>query len=810
VTGVFGRWFGRGTPAAAPPVEPAPDDAATWSSRGADHLEQGRLLDACHAFERALAIDPASVGARVNLAYALLESDAPARAIEHLGIAAAHDPASFDARFMLGSALVDAKEPAAASAHLEAAVALRPQFVPAHVALVQALVAADRPDDAMRAVAAARALHPDALEILLCEGNLHAVARRYDEALATFDAVARLSPSSVGVHVNRSVALEGLRRFDEALVAADEAVRVRATPEATAARARALQALRRFPEAAEAWRRVLAMEPANAEAINQLGVSLYSHGALHEAVACYRRAIELQPKLPGGYANLGLALLDAGDVDGAEQAFRTGLSIRELATLHDNLGIVLQRQSRFDDAIDHHRRAIALDPSNLNTQCNLASAQAKAGDDDDAIRGYRALIALRPDHLVAHSNLLFHLSVDARTTNAEYLDEARRFDAEARRRAIAPYVPPAVRRDGPLRIGFVSGDLRAHPVGYFLEGILRELDPARFSLHAYPTSVHEDALTARLRPLFATWRQLKGVGDAEATESIRADELDVLFDLAGHTGDNRLTLFAARAAPLQVAWLGFFASTGLAAMDFVLADDVCVPPGDDSAFTERIWRMPITRLCFTPPPESGSNGPGPLPADANGHPTFGCFQRFTKVSDRLLGLWKRILDAVPDARLRLMSPQTATEAGRREVARRLVAAGIPAERADLLPPRAREAYLQAYDGIDLVLDTFPYTGGTTTCEALWMGVPTLTRDGDSMIARQGVAMMSAVGLPDWVAEDDDDYVRRAVAFARDRDALRALRGGLRARAAASPLFDVRRFALRFADAIDGMRAAARA
>jgi predicted O-linked N-acetylglucosamine transferase (SPINDLY family) len=321
---------------------------------------------------------------------------------------------------------------------------------------------------------------------------------------------------------------------------------------------------------------------------------------------------------------------------------------------------------------------------------------------------FREILELRPDHLVAHSNLLFQMSVDADTSMQAYLEEARRFDKRARRGDVPTFIP-RIRQPGPIRLGFVSGDLRAHPVGYFLGGVLRHLDCHRFELHAYPTSVNEDALTAELRPMFRSWRQLKGVSDKDAIDQIRQDNIDVLFDLGGHTNE-RLAIFVARAAPLQVTWLGYFASTGVATMDYVLADDVCVPPGSESVFTERVWRLPETRLCFTPPDDSSAPVVAPPPSSVKGHVTFGCFQRMPKVTDRLLGLWSRILDAVVGSRLYLQSPQFATEAGLREARLRLRAAGIDIGRVTTAAPRARAEYLKAYAEVDIVLDTFPYTG----------------------------------------------------------------------------------------------------
>jgi predicted O-linked N-acetylglucosamine transferase (SPINDLY family) len=239
-------------------------------------------------------------------------------------------------------------------------------------------------------------------------------------------------------------------------------------------------------------------------------------------------------------------------------------------------------------------------------------------------------------------------------------------------------------------------------------------------------------------------------------------------------------------------------------MDYVLADDICVPDGCDHLFIEKVWRLPQTRLCFTPPPDGTTPDVSALPALQRGHITFGCFQRLPKINDSVLSLWQQVFAALPNARLLLQSHQTGRRLYVEQILARLVGAGISADRVTVRGPAHRSAYLQSYGEVDIVLDTFPYTGGTTTCEALWMGVPTVTLTGETMIARQGVAMMRAAGLPDWVAEHPADYVRKAVAFGSDVDALARLRASMRERVQASPLFDVRLFAGHLEEALTGI------
>ena len=292
------------------------------------------------------------------------------------------------------------------------------------------------------------------------------------------------------------------------------------------------------------------------------------------------------------------------------------------------------------------------------------------------------------------------------------------------------------------------------------------------------------------------------LSDAQAAQCIRDQKIDVLMDLSGHTAHNRLALFAWRAAPVQVSWLGYFATTGLQAMDYLLSDWACSPADSAELFTETLWRMGATRLCFAPP--DAAPPVAALPAAQRGFVTFGCFQTTSKLNDAVLAAWARILQAVPTARLRIQSTRLGSAAEKAHLAARLAALGIASRRIELQGRASRTDYLAAHAGVDIILDTFPYPGGTTTCEALWMGVPTLTLAGDRLIARQGAGLLGAAGLSDWVVGDVDAYVQQAVQRASDLAGLAALRASLRARVAASALCDAKTFSNELTGALEAM------
>ena len=350
-----------------------------------------------------------------------------------------------------------------------------------------------------------------------------------------------------------------------------------------------------------------------------------------------------------------------------------------------------------------------------------------------------------------------------------------------------------------LRVGFVSGDLRNHPIGYFLESILSSIDPSTIELIAYTTTPTVDDLSERIQPFFSMWKPIYGQTDEAAATLIHADGIHVLLDLSGHTAGNRLPMFGYKPSPVQASWLGYFATTGLNEMDYLIGDPYVTPPKDDDQFTEKVWRLPETRWCFTPP--NTDVGVSVPPALNNGYVTFGCFNNATKVNDKVVELWAKVLDAIPNSRLLFKAKQFDDQLVRESTIQRFAAQGVNSNRISLEGQEDRQKYFEAYNKIDITLDPFPFTGGTTSVESLWMGVPLVTLAGHSLVARQGVGVLMNAGLSDWIAENGEEYVAKVVLFASDLDKLASLRAGLRSQVLASPLFDAPRFARNIENAL---------
>jgi predicted O-linked N-acetylglucosamine transferase (SPINDLY family) len=568
--------------------------------------------------------------------------------------------------------------------------------------------------------------------------------------------------------------------------------------------ANALRDLKQLDDAAAAYRRALEIEPAFITAWNNLGTVLKDLKRGDEAMACYRRALDLKPDYAVAHNNLGVALKDTEQYAEAEASYRRAIELEPgYFRAHCNLGKTLHETGRYAEAQISYRQALAIQPDFAEAYDALADTLQAIGQVQTGIDHYRRSLELRPDNTEILSKLLFVHNYVAELSPDTMRDEARRYGTLALARAV-PFKAWRTRPilDKRLRVGFVSGDLLTHPVGFFLESTLAELDPDAVELYAYSNNPREDALTLRIKPCFSVWRRTHELEDAALAQRIHDDAIDILIDLSGHTGLNRLPVFAWKPAPVQLSWLGYFATTGVPGMDYFLGDPHVCPPDEEKHFSETVWRLPHTYYCFTPP---GLNiQPSPLPARTNGFVTFACFNKLAKMGDAVVETWSRILAAVPDSRLFLKAAEYSDDKQGQAVRERYAAHGIAPQRLLFEGTTPREAYLAAYQGVDLALDPFPYPGGTTTAEGLWMGVPVLTLHGDRFIGHQGETLLRNVDLADWIAADRDDYVARAIRLSSDLDGLAALRGGLRARLLASPLCDAPRFAGNFVVALRGM------
>lgn len=547
--------------------------------------------------------------------------------------------------------------------------------------------------------------------------------------------------------------------------------------------------------------------PDHPAAHSNLGNALCDLARYKEGIACYRRALTIAPEFSDAYGNLGLALVEVGQTDEAIAYLRRALAINpNFAEAHSNLGNALRAKGEFLEASRHYREALRIDSASYKVHNNLGTVLLDLGDISGAMASYKRALDIRPYYPEAYSNLLFLRNYQFESDDDDLLSAARQYGAMVESRA-KPYQAwdVTLQTDRILRVGIISADLSAHPVGYFIDGVLHALNTGcsgRIEIFAYANQHVEDELTLRLQKNCVLWRNVLGLNDEMLAAQIWADRIDILIDLSGHTAGNRLPVFAWKPAPVQISWLGYFATTGVVEIDYLLVDPWVVPLGDEHKFSERLWRLPETRMCFTPPQEEEYIGP--LPALENGFVTLGCFNNLTKMNDAVVSLWSRVLHAIPRSRLYLKAKQLGEDTVRAHTLERFALHGIGPERLSMEGKTPRKAYFSAYEKVDFCLDPFPFTGGTTTAESLWMGVPVLTLEGQCLVSRQGVCLLGNAGLSDWIAKDEDDYVSSAVAHASQLAELANLRQRLRQQVLSSPVFDALRFAQNFEAALRDM------
>jgi len=627
--------------------------------------------------------------------------------------------------------------------------------------------------------------HPDALHFL---GVIALQMKKNEVAVELISKALAVKPDLAEAHNNLGLVLKDQGLLDAAVEHCRKAIALKPDfAEAHNNLGIALKDQGKLDEAIKHYQKALSIKPDYPLALSNLGFALQAQGLLNEAVKHYLKALAIKPDLAEAHINLGGALQNQGKPDEAIEHCLKALSIKpDYAEAHNNLGNALLDQGRLGEAAEHFRKALAIKPNYAEAHNNLGNVLRDQGLLDEAAEHSRKALAIKPAYSEAHSNLLFCLSHNEGLSAQELFAEHVRFGEqfEAPLRAHWPQHTNSRDPERRLQIGFVSGDLRFHAVANFIEPVLAHLSGyPQLSLHAYANHAADDSTTRRLREHFAHWYPVTGLPDAALAQKIRDDGIDILIDLSGHTAQNRLLAFARKPAPVQASWMGYPGTTGLRAMDYYLADRFLLPPGQfDDQFMEKIVRLPASAPFL---PAEGAPPVNALPALDNGHVTFGSFNRLNKLSPPVIALWSQLLRALPDSKMLLAG---LPEDGRYDTLIEWFAReGIARERLSFHGRCGMDAYLSLHRQVDICLDTFPYNGGTTTCHALWMGIPTLTLAGDTMPGRVGATVLGHVGLDGFVAHDAADFVHKGLSWAGNLAALSDIRAGLRERFANSAM-----------------------
>lgn len=517
---------------------------------------------------------------------------------------------------------------------------------------------------------------------------------------------------------------------------------------------------RDYVAAAEILRQLVALHPDLADAHLNLGIVLKAAGRLEEAAECFERVLRLRPSFAGALLPLAAVLTDLGQTDRAAAAYQELAAANpDVAEVHLNLGVNLLSQGRLDDGIASYRKALAVNPASIGAYTNLVHA------------------------------LNFHPGYSAQEIFREHQRWAERYAGPLKNRYPLPRNDRSPERR--LRVGYVSPDFRNHSVCYFFEPLLTHHDRAQVEVYCYSDVRNPDDYTRRLQGYPVAWREVRELSDDQLFHAIREDRIDILFDLAGHTQGNRLLTFARKPAPVQMTGIGYINTTGMSAMDYRMTDAYMDPPGtSEDCYSERLARLPRIYMAFQPPqraPEVNS-----LPALKCGYVTFASFNGLYKISPDDLLTWAAVLRAVPGSRLKVAPVNSAQAAGKlREFFARQ---GLAPDRIECVGAMSYADYMLAHHDVDLILDTFPCNGVTTTSHGLWMGVPAVVRAGDRCVSRAGTSLLTNVGLENLIVRSTEEYRDIAVALATDTGRLQTLRAGLREMMSSSPNTDGRAFA----------------
>lgn len=659
-------------------------------------------------------------------------------------------------------------------------------------------------DEAEKCYRKALSLNPGYAEVYSNYGVLLKDRGLYKDACDCYRTASKLEPRNPLPLVRLGHVLSRLDQYGEAEAVLRQALDVDPNfTEAIHALALMMSEQQRAEEAAELYERALVVTPDDFELHNNQGNLLKAIGKVSLAEQAYRRALAIDPASPTGYNNLGMVLHAQNRMVEAEATYRIAIALREnFPEAISNLGVTLMETGRFEEAEILYKHALAARPNQVTLLTNLGCLHKEQGKIAESIDAFRRALAVDPSFSMAASNLLFTLNHDNMVSPQEMLLEAKRFGEICTQKA-SPYREwrPVCEK---IRVGFISGDFHAHPVGYWLENVLSELDRESFELYAYATQARVDDVTLRLKAHMDKWTVVQGVADKACAKQIHDDGINVLIDLSGHTGNNRLPVFAYRPAPVQATWLGYFATTGLAEMDYWICDPYVMKDPDRLICTEEPWALPETYCCLTPP--SIAPELAPLPAIKNGYVTFGCFNNLAKVNSAVVNAWAQILHQTPGSKLFLKTKQLDDEETCESIKSAFDQHGIEADRLILEGGSPRQELLASYGRVDIALDPFPYPGGTTSAESIWMGVPVISKDGDTFLSRVGKTIITNAGLGDWVGDDLDSYVKKAVAFAGDIPALAVLRGNMRDNVIKAPLYNAKRFASHFSDMLKQMLA----
>ena len=710
------------------------------------------------------------------------------------------EAANADAPHLLGLIRIEQGQVDNGIELIQRAIKLGPGVSQYHANLTQAYLNLKRGKDALAAAETGLRRHKNDLLLLQMKGEALALLDRRSEAIACFRQKLKSKPGDVDTLSALAQSLKETGEVNEARKLL-EAI-VQACPDRASDVINYAQILRieQLDEAESMLARFVARRPGVPEAYNAWGSLLVDQGRLDEGVNQFRQAITCNSSQSEYRLNLGSVLYKLGR--SSEAAHEARIVVQECpqrADAHNLLGTSLQKLDQIDEAEESYRKAIECDPACADAHSNLGVIHTIQGRFTEAICSFKSAVNAKPDYAVAYSNMLQTLQFEP-PSRRELLDAHREWHQR-----FAAHIEPQVhvpKSSQLTRLGFVSPSFGRHPVGFFTTTAITGLDQSKFETFIYSDRLNPDDYTAKLEREATHFKMTRALSDEELAQQITRDGIDILFDLGGHTEGNRQFVFARRPAPIQIKWVGYAGSTGLKTIDYLLADRFHVPAEHEPDYHESILRMPNSYVCYLPP----SNAPhvaGP-PVEKCDHVTFGSLNQPSKLNPAVIALWSRILNSVPDSQLILRFRWLETPSIQKHIWSDFESHGISKDRVELLAGCSHREFLETYHRIDIALDPFPFSGGITTAEALWMGVPVISCAGETFAGRHSLSYLSTVGLPELICESHEQYFERAVQLANDTEAIAHYRRTLRNRTDLSPLCNGTQFTRDFETLIESL------
>jgi protein O-GlcNAc transferase len=713
------------------------------------------------------------------------------QAIEFYNRAISLKPDYAEACNNLGNVLLSMGRTEEAINNLQRAVQLKNNFEEPVYTLANIFSELHQSELAIHYYNRAISLKPDFAEPYYKLGNIYLELEKFQEAKINFKQAVYLNPRFSEAYNNLGNIFLNENNFSEAEFNLRQALKINPGMSGPYNNLGNLYVSQdKLQEAEYCYRQAILLLPGYAEAYYNLGNILLDQRKLAEAEINYNKAISLKPDYPEPYNNLGNIFFSQKKISDAIRSYHKAIELKpDYSGAYFNLGGALLSISKLDDAMFNFKKAIEINPDYSDAYTNLGNVLLAQGKVNEAIEHYQKALKIKPDCFTSNSNLLLALQYKDNLSDGEWQSFLMKFSDECKK--IIPEIKQSKKDRNPdkkLKIGYVSPDFRIHSCAWFIEPLFANHDKEKFEIFCYSVLENPDSFTEKFKKLADVWHDTEDLTNKELIELIQNDGIDILVDLAGHTANNRLAIFAGKPAPVQVSWLGFPASTGLDTIDYKLSDKWLAPENSTEYFSEKVWRLNRVMHCYQAPDPSPPVST--LPYNTNGYITFASFNNLTKITEKTVEIWAKVLDEVSGSILILKANQSAAVELQDKISGLFIDHGISSERIKFVNPLPNTYdHLNYYNQVDIGLDTFPYNGATTTVEALWMGVPVISMAGERAASRYGLAFLSAVGLPELATGNSDEFIKTAVALANNPETLDKLRSSLREKLLNSQLCD---------------------